>query len=68
MHKILSCNIFFITLKIGMSFYCYMKKHASVKRNLGRYPITPVKDAPRLRMQCALKRGRAHAPLNRRKG
>ena len=31
------------------------------------YPITPLKGAPRLRTQCALKRGRAHAPLNRRK-
>ena len=32
------------------------------------YPITLLKGAPCLRAQCALKRGRAHAPLNRRKG
>ena len=31
------------------------------------YPITPLKGAPRLRAQCTLKRGRAHALLNRRK-
>ena len=32
------------------------------------FPITPVKDAPRLRAQCTFKRGREQAPLNRRKG
>ena len=32
------------------------------------YPITLLEGAPRLRVQCVLKQGRAHAPLNRRKG
>ena len=32
------------------------------------YPNTQFKGAPRIRVQCALKRGRARTPLNRRKG
>ena len=31
------------------------------------YPITPIMGAPRLTAQRALKRGRAHTPLNGRK-
>ena len=36
--------------------------------SISYFPITPLKGAPRLRAQCALKRGRAHAALNRRIG